>query len=158
MKRNELFEKCTSNVNPETRAEVERNMALSEEFWKEWSDAEIPAPIDAILWGMRKQKQIDIAERKRLKETPITEEWLKEHGFVVSDEIHSKRDKIYIYPEHGVKVYLDVDCSEGVVGNADCIDINGSSNQFHKENYGGGKEISLSDLYDSCELCGIELK
>lgn len=98
-----------------------------------------------------------LAERKRLEQTPITEEWLKAHGFVVSDEIHSKRDKIYIYPKHGIKVYLDVDCSDGVVGNADCIDIDGSSNQFHKENY-SGKEISLADLYDACELCGIELK
>lgn len=63
MKRNELFEKCVANVNPETRAEVERNIALSEEFWKEWSaTTEIPAPIDAILWGMRKQKQIDFGK------------------------------------------------------------------------------------------------
>ena len=98
-----------------------------------------------------------IGERKELESTPITEEWLTEHGFVVSDEIHSKRDKIFIYPEYGIKVYLDVDCSEGVVGNADCIDIDGISNQFHKENYGGGKEISISDLYDACELCGIKL-
>ena len=98
-----------------------------------------------------------IEHRKTLEQTPITEEWLKEHGFVVSDEIHSKRDKIYINPEHGIKAYLDVDCSEGVVGNADCIDIYGSSNQFHKENY-CGHEISLSDLYDACELCGINLE
>lgn len=62
MKKNNLFEKCASNVNSATRAEVERNMALSEEFWKEWSDAEIPEPIDAILWGMRKQEQIDFGK------------------------------------------------------------------------------------------------
>lgn len=93
MKRNELFEKCVANVNPETRSEVERNMALSKEFLKEWRNAEIPAPIDAILWGMRKQKQIDeeqsakellyavnkTAERTRKEVVEKACKWLMEH-------------------------------------------------------------------------------
>lgn len=93
MKRNELFEKCVANVNPETQAEVERNIALSKEFLKEWRNAEIPSPIDAILWGMRKQKQIDeeqsakellyavykTAKRTRKEVVENADKWLRTH-------------------------------------------------------------------------------
>lgn len=96
-----------------------------------------------------------IDEYKQLEQTPVTEEWLKEHRFHISNELHSKRDKIYI--KEDVKVYLDVDVETGIIGNADCIEINDVSISFHKDTYGNRGSITLADLYDACELCGIEL-
>lgn len=98
---------------------------------------------------------IVLGNRKILEQTPITEKWLKEHGFVVSNELHSKRDKIYI--KGNIKVYLDVDCRNGIIGNADCIEINGDSNSFHKDTYDNRSRITLADLYDALELCNIKI-
>lgn len=96
-----------------------------------------------------------IEERRQLEQTPITEEWLKGHGFVASNELHSKRDKIYI--KENIKVYLDVDCRNGIIGNADCIEINGDSNSFHKDAYDNNSRITLATLYDALELCNIQI-
>lgn len=70
MKTNGLFEKCVANIDPAHMAEVECNMAISDEFWKHWDECfphdpdtprtELPTILDAILWGMRKQRTIDI--------------------------------------------------------------------------------------------------
>lgn len=93
-----------------------------------------------------------LEHRKALEQTPITEKWLIEQGFVVSDELHSKRDKIYVKNE--IKVFLDVDCINGTVGNADCIEIiKGCSCFFHKDNYDNRHEITLADLMDAIEIC-----
>lgn len=96
-----------------------------------------------------------IAERRTLEQTPITEDWLKEHGFVVSNELHSKRDKIYI--KENIKIYLDVDCRNGIVGYADCIEINGDSDSFHKDTYSNRGWITLAELYDALGLCNIQI-
>ena len=96
-----------------------------------------------------------LAERRQLEHTPITEEWLKEHGFVASDEIHSKRDKVYVKNE--ITVILDVDCVYGIVGNADCIEINSASNSFHKDTYDNRSRITIATLYDALELCNIKI-
>lgn len=89
--------------------------------------------------------------RKTLEQTPITEGWLIEQGFVVSDELHSKRDKIYVKNE--IKIFLDVDCINGTVRNADRIEINSDSYFFHKDNYDNRHEITLADLMDAIEIC-----
>lgn len=96
-----------------------------------------------------------IEERRKLEQTPITEDWLEKHGFYVSNELHSKRDKIYI--KEDVKVHLDVDVETGVVGNADCIEIITTFYTFGKSSYGCDFTISLADLYDALELCNIQI-
>lgn len=120
---------------------------------------ELAEKICNLNWVIRnefiEQMRNEFTERRQLEQTPITEEWLKGHGFVVSNELHSKRDKIYI--KENIKVYLDVDCRNGIIGNADCIEINGDSNSFHKDTYDNKSRITLADLYDILELCNIQI-
>lgn len=108
----------------------------------------------SIGLDIRKLRKL-ITERRQLEQTPITEDWLVEHGFVVSDEIHSKRDKVYV--KDGITVVLDVDCANGIVGNADCIEINRNSNSFHKDTYVIRSRITLATLYDALELFDIKI-
>lgn len=75
-----------------------------------------------------------IAERKRLEQTPITEEWLKEHGFV--DEPH---ERMLIYRKGDFGIECNLSSWEWYWANGDVL-LN-----------------SLADLYAACELCGIEL-
>lgn len=95
-----------------------------------------------------------IAERKRLEQTPITEEWLLEHGWTEMLE-HLGCVKIMVGNDHlEYDDYLEYDI------------IRKELSVFR--NYEEGKCIypdalidnvdNVAKLYDACELCGIELK
>lgn len=91
-----------------------------------------------------------IAERKRLEQTPITEEWLQEHGWKIKSNYYGRP----IYSSTGARYCIE--CFFGRrAGDGCCLDIDeilpNGVNKVHKV------YATLADLYDACELCGIEL-
>lgn len=78
MKPNKTYEKCKANIAPETMAEVQRNTALLNEFLADYDeDATL---LDAILWGMQKQKA-ELTD----KACAWIENYLIEMGILVDD-------------------------------------------------------------------------
>lgn len=73
-------------------------------------------------------------ERERLQQNSITEEWLKEHGFI--DE---PQERMLIYRKGTFSIECDLTTWEWYWANGDVT------------------LKSLADLYDACELCNIEL-
>ena len=97
-----------------------------------------------------------LAKRKQLEQTTITEEWLKEHGFA---RIKSEYDLVPYYQRGKYE-------SDGII----MVWINEESaiHIRYRPLINGGHDYtdlrdvlipykSLADLYDACELCGIEL-
>lgn len=97
-----------------------------------------------------------IAKRKQLEQTPITEEWLKEHGFA---RIKSEYDLVPYYQRGKYE-------SDGII----MVWIDGESYIHIRyrplvnegRSYADLRDVLipykvLADLYDACELCGIEL-
>lgn len=76
-----------------------------------------------------------IAERKQLEQTPITEEWLKEHGW--EEDI---RHYEWTYWYNDKKQFISL-----IISNDECI-LEDTSIVLN----------SLADLYDVVELCGID--
>ena len=101
--------------------------------------------LEGYIAGATEQRKIDIDERKQLEQIAITEEWLKEHGFIDTGEKH------YARWEHHYAIRM-------------LFDNNGSCN-FSIEKSAGNLYIdrilkhnaTIANLYDACELCGIEL-
>lgn len=93
-----------------------------------------------------------IAERKRLEQTPITEEWLLRHGFspnryrsfeydLIMDD---GRTEIHYYrsggePDSTMSLYKNIDLENEV-----CYEL--------------PEPYTVAQMLDACELCGIELK
>lgn len=76
-----------------------------------------------------------IEHRRKLEQTPITENWLKEHGFI--DE---PQERMLIYRKGAFGIECDLTTWEWYWANGDVT--------LH----------SLADLYDAAELCGINLE
>lgn len=92
-----------------------------------------------------------IIERRELEQTPITEEWLKEHGWKNKPTYYGNR----IYLSTGARYCIE--CFFGCcAGDGCCLDIDenlpNGVNKVHKVH------ATLADLYDACELCGIKLE
>lgn len=100
------------------------------------------------LWGQPEEEKVvnqlafAIIERQELEQTPITEGWLKEHGW----EVFEGYGDIY-YKDFDTK---RIECTRNLVGIGIII-------------YGEGISSSLTglrsvaNLYDACELCGITI-
>lgn len=92
-----------------------------------------------------------IKERRKLEQTPITEEWLKEHGWLqngmtqenLEDCDYENCDDTWCHPTEEVSIYIDYPTNKIMF----CQD--------------GNHEIwinnSLADLYDALELCNIKI-
>lgn len=98
-----------------------------------------------------------IAHRRKLEQTPITEDWLKEHGF--KNEYHGIWTKILRHWKdcdnfsHTIglsvssqNIYNTMEGELSLIVNAD------SKGYLSKSIY------SLADLYDAMELCGIKME
>lgn len=91
-----------------------------------------------------------IAKRRTLEQTPITEEWLKEHGWIFDYTINEcVADYHYVtcngYVKRGEGYLLD--WCNGLLNIVN--DFNGA--QFTKY------DATLADLYDALELCNIQI-
>lgn len=103
-----------------------------------------------------------LAKYKRLQQTPITEEWLKEHGWVKDGYTNISPDYIRATDDYRIAItlYPHLDRGAGII----CCNIknnivvtkefDGRSAIKFKESVGA---FTLADLYDACELCGVEL-
>lgn len=97
-------------------------------------------------WSYDKDTGRELAQalekRLALEQTPITEEWLKEHGWERNEIVFHGWSKTF---EVGIREFATlilVNCyNEGWYVNDTPIRVN-----------------TLSDLYDACELCGINLE
>lgn len=89
-----------------------------------------------------------IAEYKQSEATPITEEWLKEHGWYISDynPLHNARLMVgadmleYDEDRQDLTIFRDYEPESGVYADALIDNVD-----------------NVAKLYDACELCGIEL-
>lgn len=84
--------------------------------------------------------------RRKLEQTPITEDWLKEHGWEVNHHVGDDHNWDFYNSFDGryAHIYLHALCKP----------------QFWEVNYSGNIILHLStlaDLYDACELCGITM-
>lgn len=99
---------------------------------------------------------VAIDERKRLEQTPITEEWLKEHGF---RRLKTEYDIVPYYQKGEYE-------SEGIIMvwiEEKSIRVRYRPLTDDTRSYLELRDVivpckSLADLYDACELCGIELE
>lgn len=93
-----------------------------------------------------------IDERKELEQTPITEEWLKAHGFVqniywsfkYSLVMDDGRTEIHYYrsvgePDSTMSIHKNIDLENEV-----CYEL--------------PEPYTAAQMLDACELCGIELE
>lgn len=88
-----------------------------------------------------------IDTRKMDEESPITREWLRAHGFV---ETGSKPGTFYTRWGHYNTIRLSFDD-----GSCDfSIEKSTGDMYFDRVNK---HNATIADLYDACELCGIEL-
>lgn len=84
-----------------------------------------------------------IAEYKRLKETPITEEWLKEHGWHISD----------IDPLHYARLIISANMLEYDLDRHELTVF-----RCYEPESKVCAVDNMAKLYDACELCGIKLE
>lgn len=115
-------------------------------------------PIHRIhVWETFKALRSAIDEYKRLSETPITEDWLKEHGFknerlgIWSNILRQWKDCDNFTHTIGVSVssqniYNTMEGELSLIINAD------------SKGYLAKSINTLADLYDACELCEINLE
>lgn len=109
-------------------------------------------------WDNVEQMREALAEYKELQQTPITEEWLKEHGFnfehfgTWSKILHQWNDCDNFTHTIGISVssqniYSIID------GEKLSLMVNANSKGFLAKNI-----TSLADIYDAIELLGITLE
>lgn len=92
-----------------------------------------------------------VKDRRELEQIPITEDWLKEHGWAFDYTI-----------EEAIADYCYVTCNGYIKkGEGYLLDwCNGTlkvTNDFNDSEF-TKYDAALADLYDACELCGINLE
>lgn len=92
-----------------------------------------------------------LAERRQLEQTPITEEWLKEHGWEKKEMYW-----IWVYP-HDKKMWLEwYPYEERLSRYVHCVDE--WDNHSEKDELTDRMHcFNLAALYDALELCNIKI-
>lgn len=88
--------------------------------------------------------------RKELESTPITEEWLKAHGWEFRTSYYGNNEWMIGNNHYAITCFFGRLKDDGC-----CMDMHNNIpnglNRVHKT------FATLADLYDACELCEIEL-
>lgn len=92
-----------------------------------------------------------LEEREKLQQTPITEEWLKEHGFVQNRYRSFEYDLIMDDGRTEIHYYHSG-------GNPDStMSINKNIDLEDEVCYELPEPHTAAQMFDACELCGVEL-
>lgn len=130
---------------------MKKIIELAEKYFDEIDSAD---GIEELEYKARESKmklQEALSEYKRLSETPITEDWLKEHGWEFDYTIEeATADYHWVtcngYIKQGEGYLLDW-----------CNGILKISNDFENSEF-SKHGATLADLYDACELCEITME
>lgn len=93
-----------------------------------------------------------IAERKRLEQTPITEEWLTEHGFVQNRYRSFEYDLIMDDGRTEIHYYRSGGEPDSTMS------LHKNINLDNEVCYELPEPYTAAQMLDVCELCGIKLE
>lgn len=105
------------------------------------------------IWHIEQEIGDRVARRRELEATPITEDWLKEHGWEVHEGLRGFIPAPYANRYIG-RDYLEYDMRRASLRVfLEYVEGDGTYSDFYCENID-----SVAKLLDACELCGINLE
>ena len=124
---------------------MKKIIELTEKYLAEIDNADGIEELEHKAEESKIKLQEALSEYKRLSETPITEDWLKGHGWkCLAVTGHGVR--YYNKHYHLVTIFLSGHDEGNIVEITD-----GELNTIRLS------DISIAQLYDACELCGIKI-
>ena len=104
-------------------------------------------------FGTSEHRELDraIGEHRELEQTPITEEWLKEHGFVQNRYRSFEYDLIMDEGRTEIHYYYSGGEPDSTMS------IRKNINLEDEVCYELPEPYTAAQMFDACELCGIEL-